>query len=92
MPPAMSLEASAPRSVGVTRGDARRRLSSSCLSEGFFAMAIPLLSFKILSHRSIFAEAAARSAPAAENYSAHINRYQGFRASPRPLGRPRIPP
>src|ERR1700722_9198406 len=43
MPPAMSLEASAPRSVGVTRGDARRRLSSSCRSEAFFAIAIPLL-------------------------------------------------
>ena len=35
MPPAMSFEASAPRSVGVTRGDARRRLRSSSFSEAF---------------------------------------------------------
>src|ERR1700722_15292937 len=58
MPPAISFEASAPRSVGVMRGDARRRLRSSNFSEAFFAMAIPLLSFNTLSHRSFFMEAA----------------------------------
>ncbi len=80
MPPAMSFEASAPRSVGVTRGDARRRLRSSCRSEAFFAMAIPLLSFDGLSHRSFFTEAARALRARAENYSAPVNRYQETRA------------